>query len=175
MLSDWVPAFYEFIVVQKLIFLAVYRPAIVHRLQRVENMLKLPDFDRVECERELRKADETSVWAKRIWHREGSVKLDASLQPVCKGKAAESPAAFRSFFLKDAEEEKKAEVCLSMVFHFCDFKTLLQTTRNWKPKKPKWTGKSIWKGRDGEEVSVEEIARQDYEDQGFKGYVPIPQ
>lgn len=36
-------------------------------------------------------------------------------------------------------------------------------------KKPVWTGKSIWKGRDGDEVSVEIRALEHYEDCGFRG------
>lgn len=35
----------------------------------------------------------------------------------------------------------------------------------------KSTGKSIWKGRNGEEVTVEALALQHYEAQGFKGYL----
>ena len=35
---------------------------------------------------------------------------------------------------------------------------------------PKWTGKSIWLGRDGEEVTVEMLALQHYESKGYKGY-----
>lgn len=35
---------------------------------------------------------------------------------------------------------------------------------------PKWTGKSIWEGRDGEEVTVEMLALQHYESKGYKGY-----
>lgn len=29
----------------------------------------------------------------------------------------------------------------------------------------------MWRGRDGTEVSVEELALQDYEEKGYKGYV----
>lgn len=32
------------------------------------------------------------------------------------------------------------------------------------------TGKSIWRGRDGEEVNVETLALQHYESLGYKGY-----
>jgi hypothetical protein len=32
-------------------------------------------------------------------------------------------------------------------------------------------GKSIWRGRDDEEVSVETVALQYYEDMGYKGFV----
>ena len=34
---------------------------------------------------------------------------------------------------------------------------------------PKWTGKSIWAGRDGEDVTVEILALQYYESKGYKG------
>ena len=39
-----------------------------------------------------------------------------------------------------------------------------------KPEKP--TGKSIWRGRDGDEINVEILALQYYEGLGYKGYAP---
>lgn len=38
-----------------------------------------------------------------------------------------------------------------------------------KPKSNALKGKSIWKGRDGDEVNVETIALQHYENAGYKG------
>ena len=41
-------------------------------------------------------------------------------------------------------------------------------------QKVQWTGKSIWRGRGGEEVSVEILALQHYENLGYKGYAFHP-
>jgi Fanconi-associated nuclease 1 len=35
----------------------------------------------------------------------------------------------------------------------------------------KWKGKSLWKGKDEEQVNVETRALQYYENMGFKGFV----
>jgi Fanconi-associated nuclease 1 len=37
--------------------------------------------------------------------------------------------------------------------------------------KDKWKGKSVWQGRDGDEVSVETLALQYYENLGYRGFV----
>jgi hypothetical protein len=34
----------------------------------------------------------------------------------------------------------------------------------------KWTGKSVWIGKDGNDVNVETLALQHYESFGFKGF-----
>ena len=43
--------------------------------------------------------------------------------------------------------------------------------QKWRLDEPedKWVGKSAWEGRNKEKVTVEELALQHYEDQGFKG------
>lgn len=37
-------------------------------------------------------------------------------------------------------------------------------------KKPKMTGKSLWRGKNGEELNVETRALQHYESLGYKGF-----
>ena len=44
---------------------------------------------------------------------------------------------------------------------------------NLLPQKPEKGGKTIWKGRDDEEVEVEILALQYYESYGCKGYVNL--
>lgn len=38
-----------------------------------------------------------------------------------------------------------------------------------KVNSPRWVGKSVWRGRDSENISVETLALQHYETLGFKG------
>lgn len=49
-----------------------------------------------------------------------------------------------------------------------EYKALLKKWRLDEPE-DKWVGKSAWEGRNMEKVTVEELALQHYENQGFKG------
>lgn len=56
----------------------VSRPGLIRRLRRLEKMLKVPDEECAVCEGELRFPSSVTVMAKRIYHSEHSLKLDAT-------------------------------------------------------------------------------------------------
>ncbi|CDO73570.1 hypothetical protein BN946_scf185014.g40 [Trametes cinnabarina] len=119
----------------------VFRPMLERRLTRLEKWLDIPADERHECAGRLRKAAEVYVKGVRVDRR---LMLDEAGRVVDKGNGSLSWANRR-----DTSPQKRLE----------------------EVKQEKGGGKSIWKGRDGDEVSVEELALQHYEDiHGCKGF-----
>jgi len=116
---------------------------------RIEKTLDIPVEDRIVCDAKLRKAVKVEVVGDRIQHSQHSLKLDTDLQPV-------QTSTISSFM---TTPKQAVQVSGRIV-----------PQRTEPNPRPKATGKSIWKGRDGKEVNVETVALQQYEDQGFKGY-----
>ncbi|TFK36369.1 VRR-NUC domain-containing protein [Crucibulum laeve] len=122
----------------------VWRPNLVSRIRKLEKVLKIPEP--VEVQDKLRKAESITIKAARV----PAVQLDGNGRPV-KGKENTPPAPGETISSHFSPIVKKPDV-----------------PEFTKPK-PK-TGKSSWKGRDGEIVNVETRALEYYEDQGFKGF-----
>ncbi|KAF8891363.1 hypothetical protein BD779DRAFT_1514822 [Infundibulicybe gibba] len=136
----------------------VFRPGLVRRLRALEKRLKLPEEERCQCDYELKKADVITIKAVRIWKRAEALKISADGR-VINGSAASS--GVDSYFAPAATTgEKDVLPCPEQ--------------EEIKPKEPssqwKWKGKSIWEGKDKEEVNVEICALQYYESLGFKGF-----
>ncbi|RXW24676.1 hypothetical protein EST38_g1186 [Candolleomyces aberdarensis] len=135
----------------------VVRPSIVKRLRILEKRMKTPPEECVQCEGELREAVVVNVKAKRIFHRASSLKLDAAGYPI---KDKEN-ASIDSFLNRPANRETPMAAD--------EGQAESHPTTAPAPKKRKGV-KTIWEGRNGEEVSVEERALQHYQGEGFKGY-----
>lgn len=120
---------------------------------KLEKTLDTPTEDRVQCAAKLRRARKVEVVAERVHHRENSLKLDTDL------RAVNTPI---SAFMTPGREAAT---------HVSG--RIIQPNDDSHAHKQKATGKSIWKGRDGEEVNVETVALESYEDDGFKGYIGI--
>ncbi|KAF7351105.1 Fanconi-associated nuclease [Mycena sanguinolenta] len=130
----------------------VTRPSLIRRLLKVEKMLKLTDEQKVKRDgfvlNELKEPDEVSFPAVRVWDHPDSVKLD--WMGKVKGK-----------------ENKMAGTSITNYF------VAPGTAGDLEPKKStgkfRWTGKSLWQGKD-ETVNVEARALQHYDEvHGFKG------
>ncbi|KAK7694026.1 hypothetical protein QCA50_003602 [Cerrena zonata] len=129
----------------------VYRISLERRLTRLENKLKLPKHERHECTGKLKEANQERISGVRVHHTATSLKLDKSLKPIVNPQvkpASDGPKMLDLALLKPPN-----------------------SAANTKPGlERRHSGKSIWRGRDEEEVTVEIFAQQHYEDQGFKGF-----
>lgn len=149
----------------------VFRPMLERRLTRCERWLDVPLGERHQCEGKQKKADPVHV---------GGVRLDRRLQldeagcvvnvPTTGGKGKEVDVKARATLLRflgaeDTPRKPGADVSLFFQCLLVTVKSDLST----QVKPEKTTGKSVWRGRDGEQVSVEMLALQYYEGKGFKG------
>ncbi|KAI0957731.1 hypothetical protein AcW1_006029 [Taiwanofungus camphoratus] len=138
----------------------VWRPMLERRLTRLESRLKMPMEERHTCLGKLQKADKILIEGVRVYHREASLVLDQTGRIV--NKRLVTPA-------------KGRESCAGAI---PAKSPILIWTKGPEPMpakpqievKHKATGKSIWKGRDDEEVSVEMLSLQYYEDHGYRGF-----
>ncbi|KAL1664575.1 hypothetical protein GGF50DRAFT_114989 [Schizophyllum commune] len=116
----------------------VYRPGLLHRLQRLEKMLKIDS----SISEPLGKPNEVWVVAERIHKTEGE------------GEGW-SPG------------KENRDNTLTQMWRDPDELVLIQDP---KYNMRKAMGKSIWKGRDDQQVNVETVALQHYEALGYKGF-----
>ncbi|OSD08560.1 hypothetical protein PYCCODRAFT_1429618 [Trametes coccinea BRFM310] len=124
----------------------VFRPMLERRLTRLEKWLDVPVAERHQCVGRLAKAGEVFVKGVRVDRR---LRLDEAGR-VLGGKADGNGAGVLSWANRRETSPQK---------------------RGAQDEPEKFGGKSVWKGRDGEEVSVEALALQHYEDRhGCKGF-----
>ncbi|KAH7909857.1 VRR-NUC domain-containing protein, partial [Hygrophoropsis aurantiaca] len=141
----------------------IYRPKLVRRLTKLEKQVGLPLNDRHTSEGKLLQAEKATIEGIRIRHRAASLALDRTGRNTSKTTAIATPKKGPDImqFLPSVVTNSgvKSE------------KPLSTTSLKNKGKLPadEQKGKSIWCGRDGEEVNVETLALQWYEEQGFKG------
>ncbi|KAJ6497648.1 VRR-NUC domain-containing protein [Mycena sanguinolenta] len=130
----------------------VTRPSLIRRLLKVEKMLKLTAEQKAKREgfvlNELKEPDEVSFPAIRVWDHPDSVKLDWIGKINGKQNKTAGPSITNYLVAprtpSDLESKKSAG-------------------------KFRWTGKSLWQGKDGT-VNVEGRALQYYDEvHGFKG------
>ncbi|KAM5532088.1 hypothetical protein V8D89_014252 [Ganoderma adspersum] len=120
----------------------VFRPMLERRLTRLEKKLKVPPEQCHVCEGGLKSATDVYIEGERI--RPGGILLDSGLH-VVGGAAAQTQGLAWTNRREPTPKKPKEE-------------------------KPEKGGKSIWKGRDDEEVNVETFALQYYEEDGCKGF-----
>ncbi|KAG6887392.1 hypothetical protein C0992_012438 [Termitomyces sp. T32_za158] len=139
----------------------IYRPSLVRRLMRLEKQLKIPEEDRSFCSGELRKAEEVQFSAERIKKSDKSLELDIHGRPV-KGH----DNGLRTYFspkVTNATPNGKASAefenpQLVIIFPFVVMfvsKFIAFQAENFTARK--WKGKSLWRGRKGEQVNVEYV------------------
>ncbi|TBU49163.1 VRR-NUC domain-containing protein [Dichomitus squalens] len=123
----------------------VYRPMLERRLTRLEKKLKVPLEECHECEARLQAAIDVHVEGVRIRHRASSLRLDS----VGRVRGSENPEQNLGLSWSNRRQP---------------------SPRKPREEKPEKGGKTIWKGRDDEEVEVEILALQHYESHGCKGF-----
>ncbi|KIJ16849.1 hypothetical protein PAXINDRAFT_98635 [Paxillus involutus ATCC 200175] len=135
----------------------VYRPKLLRRLTKLENKLKLPPEDRHTCEGKLADAEEVVFEAVRIRHRAASLKLDRTGRSLSNAASPQKNRDIKIFYPSLATPAKA--------------ESSSKATPNSRRKSmtDEQKGKSIWAGRNGEEFTVEALALQRYEEQGYKG------
>ncbi|KZT02315.1 uncharacterized protein LAESUDRAFT_706344 [Laetiporus sulphureus 93-53] len=135
----------------------VYRPKLERRLTTLEKWLKVSEADRHTCEAKLNKAEEVSLSGVRVHHRTSNMVLDRFGRPVGKRRALQ-PSQATGGSLKQAALPQSWTQHVSFAEEKAD------------ADNANAQGKTIWKGRGNEEVSVETLALQYYEEQGYKGF-----
>ncbi|KAG8909952.1 hypothetical protein FRC00_009145 [Tulasnella sp. 408] len=149
----------------------IYRPALENRLLRIENKLKILPEERYRSTLRLKKAKNNLITGRRIH----SLPL-ADVSPSDQNLPRPSPKAATKTTLSDKSTNTTAN-------NLARKGSLTSTTAKAKEGSPapkprgkenksaswKSTGKSVWKGKDGE-VSVEELALEHYATLGYKGY-----
>lgn len=120
-------------------------------------------------------ADEVTFEAVRLKHRAASLKLDRTgryINPSRQGNQ-DIKRYYSPMKLEPGSSVASPSRDKSSVSHPTRSKCL-QSARFLTP----WVqsdgprGKSLWSGRNGEVLTVEELALQHYEEQGFKGFAP---
>ncbi|KAF9246229.1 VRR-NUC domain-containing protein [Melanogaster broomeanus] len=135
----------------------VYRPKLQRRLKKLEEKLKLPLADRHTCEGQLAVAETVVFEAVRIRRRAASSKLDRTGRNISSIASPQRNQDIKRFYLPVAIQVKQESSSRAV-----------PNTRG-KPSTDEQKGKSIWVGRNGEELTVEALALQRYEAQGYKG------
>ncbi|KAH7889505.1 hypothetical protein F5I97DRAFT_1844717 [Phlebopus sp. FC_14] len=130
-----------------------YRPKLQRRLVKLENALKLAAEDRHTCEGKLAAAEELVLEAVRVRHRAASIRLDRIGRSVGSTPAARNQD-IRQFTTSPTKPGLR-ERHISVLY------------QGKPPNEQK--GKTIWVGQNGEELDVEALALQRYENQGYKG------
>ncbi|KAH9832914.1 VRR-NUC domain-containing protein [Rhodofomes roseus] len=136
----------------------VFRPKLERRLTTLEKRLKVPEEERHTCEGKLEKAAVVQMTGTRVYHRETSLKLDPFGRNI--NKASKAPA-------QGTRNDVRVQTSIPSDWVQPG---VVPLEKHPPEAGPKWTGKSIWIGRDGEEVTVEMLALQHYEEQGFRGF-----
>ncbi|TFY67939.1 hypothetical protein EVG20_g3751 [Dentipellis fragilis] len=131
----------------------VYRPKLERRLTTLEKKLQMPLEDRHSIEGRLEKCKNVTLRGERV---RTSLVLDKLLRAAKTAGELESPK--KGIQSQLVYPVKKAGVKAEKGAASVKLESL-------EPK-----GKSQWKGRDDEIVSVEILVLQSYEDEGFKGY-----
>lgn len=144
----------------------IYRPALENRLIRIEKKLKTPPEERYRSTLQLKKAKNNLITGRRIH----SLPL-AEISPSDQNLPRPSPKtpAKSNVQGKGASNLVRSGSVSSTSKAREDSQPVKQ--RGKENRVPSWksTGKSVWKGKDGE-VSVEELALEHYATLGYKGY-----
>ncbi|KAF9227566.1 hypothetical protein BS17DRAFT_773961 [Gyrodon lividus] len=135
----------------------VYRPKLLRRLKRLENKLKLSLEDRHTCEGKLADAEEVVFEAIRVRHRAASLKLDRTGRNMSSTPLPQKNQGIEHFYPPLATPSKGES----------SSRAAPHSRHKSAPGEQK--GKSIWVGQNGEELTVEALALQRYQEQGYKG------
>ncbi|KAI6166832.1 hypothetical protein EDD17DRAFT_1752182 [Pisolithus thermaeus] len=133
----------------------VYRPKLQRRLRRLEVFLELPLVDRFTFNVKLESAGEVIFEATRIRDQATDVAPDRI------GKNRDTPPRLNHDLAQYFER-----IATPTTDGSSEVATLLSAPRSSREER---MGKSRWEGRNGEELTVEALALQRYEEQGYKG------
>ncbi|EJD02252.1 uncharacterized protein FOMMEDRAFT_147288 [Fomitiporia mediterranea MF3/22] len=125
----------------------VSRQSLERRLSRLENRLKIPVKNRHECVGRLKKAAEVKITGERVRQRRAGIAFDKT------GKVNNKAVVPVSIQMQGEDAVRK---------HLDQLKK--------ERAKERWTGKSLWYGKSGEEVNVETLVLHYYELDGYKGF-----
>lgn len=133
---------------------SVYRPALENRLKRLENKLKISPEERYHGTTKLKRPEQILITGRRII-------------PL-----AETSTSSNSNAILGKSTDKKRGVSVSTNDKRAKSTAVRVPTKGKENKDASWktTGKSVWRGKDGVEVNVEELALEHYETLGYKGY-----
>lgn len=146
----------------------VHRPALVRRLTRLENKLKFQPHERFVCEGVLKKAEEVHIIGTRVQHQAQTLKLDKNFK-IVSSPTKSTRSELKVFDLSLLRSpDPKSNIKPEVGTRGLDVRDCITQLSQLEQKT---NGKSIWEGRDGEEVTVEIFALRHYEERGFKGYV----
>lgn len=149
---------------------SVYRPALENRILRIENKLKIPHEERYRSTLKLKKAKNNLITGRRIHHLPFD-DVSATQENVPSGpKTPAKPSSREKSVSKGSGLGRSGS--LSKVKGKEKAASPAPKPRGKENKSAAWkaTGKSVWKGKDGE-VNVEELALEHYETLGYKGCV----
>lgn len=141
------------------------------RLTRLENKLKIPREERHVCEGSLAKSEANYIEGVRIHHAASALVLDKNLKIVgTKTEPLTQPRGLTQTPLPWTQRRVSGEGGIKPEVRW---QVITLDPGLMVAYIQKSMGKSIWIGRNNEEVTVENLALQHYEDLGFKGYDPI--
>ncbi|KAF8507335.1 hypothetical protein BU17DRAFT_100596 [Hysterangium stoloniferum] len=121
----------------------LYRPRLQRRLCRLEKRLNIPLNERHKCERQLQNAADV--------HIEGT-RIKSTLGELGRPKAEATPNWSKP-------EMNRSPTAVSQI----NGTAAPHAAQSWK-------GNTRWLGKDGTEISVEELALEYYREQGYKGF-----
>jgi len=127
------------------------------RLTRLENRLRLPPDDRHVCVGVLKKCEHVQVLGTRIRSEVAALRLDTTGRQIEATTDDIKPTVVQSslkLMFGNQGDSKERKVILPEV----------RDDTNVISK-----GKTKWKGRDGESVTVEALALEHYQNLGYKG------
>ncbi|KAI6127692.1 VRR-NUC domain-containing protein, partial [Pisolithus croceorrhizus] len=133
----------------------VYRPKLQRRLRRLEVFLGLPPVDRFIFNVKLESAEEVIFEAIRIRELAADVASDRT------GKNRDIPPRLNHDLAHYFER-----ITTPTTDGSSEATTLLSAPKSSREER---NGKSRWEGRNGEELTVEALALQRYEGQGYRG------
>lgn len=150
------------------------------RVLRLEKILKIPIDQRHTSENDLKKTSSIFIEGVRVHSRLEGMHLDSIGQVVAhspKTPLSQSQLPFPvkkllfTTFKKGESSslEKKGDIRTEVRTDPPSF-LLREPDKFCEVQPSEKKGKSIWVGRDGEQVSVEILALQYYEDRGYKGF-----
>ncbi|KDQ19745.1 hypothetical protein BOTBODRAFT_125157 [Botryobasidium botryosum FD-172 SS1] len=142
----------------------VYRPGLQRRLTRLENRLKIPDDARHVCDGKLKTPDITVISGRRIATVPLRAKRAGSLFGPILREGSVDLLSTQAFFTQARSTPMSASTFKDRSVSVLSSKGAVSEQKTREAGK-----KSAWKGRD-EVVSVEQLALEHYEDQGFRGY-----
>ncbi|CDZ97246.1 Uncharacterized conserved protein [Phaffia rhodozyma] len=146
----------------------IYRPSLIRRLTRLEKQLKIPARDCHRCEGELKVCETVTLGAQRVRKVESGLDHESDEDDDLEDQSI-AQARYRS---RSRSKSRSRSVSISRSFgpQSTKLDTKDSGASSSEAKKPSWSGKSLWVGRNETEVGVEQWVLEQWEDKGWKGF-----